>query len=170
MFAYIQDGIVFEISSLDLATMGTFAGISSIAILPAHGTVEVDYTYDSNTDTFAAPTHSLQEYKDAVTENCGYQKAIGVTINTEPFYTSPAAVSEIAMLLQSAMTSYSYQLANGTVVTYTQAQLTDRYNAILTYHNACMANVATLHTALDAASDPADVDLDVGWPSTTLTV
>ena len=167
MYALIDTTEVIELCSInyDVPTP-----LFWVFIVPAHGTVEVGYSYDSVADTFSAPTHTLAEYKDALNTYTAMRKAQNVTINSDTFLTKPDNIGGMAMLLQSTMTSYSYTMADGTVEVYTQAELTARYNAIMTYQNACSANQATLITALDAATDPADVDLDVGWPSNTLTV
>ena len=167
MYALILDSEVVELSETNFNVSPSF---SWVLIVPAHGTVEVGYTYDSNNDTFSAPTYTLQEYKDMLMSDTFSRKAQGVTINGAKFLTNPQSVNEMAMLLQSSMTSYSFSMADGSVSTFTQAELTDRYNAIMTYYNACSANQATLVTALDAASDPSTVDLDTGFPSRTLTV
>ncbi len=167
MYALIDTTEVIELCEInyDVPT-----SLFWVLIVPAHGTVEVGYTYDSGADTFSAPTYTLAEYKEALEVGTVMRKTDTVTINGDKFLTKPDDISGMAMLLQSTMTSYSYSMADGTVEVYTQAELTARYNAIMSYKNSCSANQATLIIALDAATDPADVDLDVGWPSRTLTV
>ena len=67
-------------------------------------------------------------------------------------------------------TIVNWKLKDGRVIEVSMGDLKKAANAVMKYVNDCFGNEKALITALDAATDLSAVDLNSGWPSTTVAV
>ena len=99
----------------------------------------------------------------------------GVVINGTINFQSDSSSRMLMSSLSSAnamspMTSIYWTEPDGNVATYSAANFNAIFGAIGNFANDCMLREQQLIADLDAASDPSNVDLTVGWPSNQLTV
>ena len=63
-----------------------------------------------------------------------------------------------------------WKLADGEFHVFTVQEFKKVYQLVAKYRNDCFGTEYTKTTELESLDNPADLDLDTGWPTTTFTL
>ena len=119
-------------------------------------------------------TICLEHYKQKLSNIRKEKETTNVSVNGIELSTKAEDRREmqhyITETIINGLVSVHWRLPNDTFHTYTVQEFKPVYKTLVAYVNACYLRHKELQAALEAASDPATVDLTVGWPTTTYTV
>lgn len=125
------------------------------------------------------PTPTLSDYKDDLDLVRLGKERLGITVTghssgniaMQTDASSRALMSNyIVISMADTLLTVDWRAPDGSVTQYNMADFKKLSGAVTSYVNLCMQRQNALIGALDAASDPSTVDLNSGWPSTTIAV
>ena len=115
---------------------------------------------------------TLQKLKASVVQMMATKQDGGIVFNGLDVATNTVAVADISGAIQKGRTTRKVvtRSGKGARSALNQAGFEALFDVIETYRYSVMEHAYDLLEALDAAQDPATVDIDAGWPSNVFNV
>lgn len=114
-------------------------------------------------------TKTLDQYKDDLEFIYAEKKIENLTIDTREMRNSDHVYTQMTAYALGGMSSINWALLDGSYHTYTDTEFTATWQKVTQYRQSCDTNRMDKIAELEAATTLSDVDLTMGWPSTTLT-
>jgi hypothetical protein len=194
MYAFVEDGVITyrgplprnwrNVSGLDMADANTLLSLgwrTYVEVSPPISTGEcydgetLEITADTVTSTKVVRSKTAEELAADTASRLWfladyrYEKEVGgVTVSSVPVNTDRETQSKLIAVRILAKEDVNYSVDwKGTdgFVTLNAATIIAIADAVATYVQACFSREKVLSAAINAAQDPASVDITTGWPN-----
>lgn len=175
--------LVYEVNGDVLLSVKTDDSLTLINNLNPSQLVEVDDIDMPSLDpsqleingglvSLKAVEKTISDYKYDLSEIRSHKVSGGLVIDGVDIQTDERSINAMARKVTESVINgaigVNWKKEDGTFKYYLIQDFKPVFKVVANYEEECFANEKSLSEALDQASDPSTVDLESGWPSTTI--